>query len=131
MFAAAGAPMLLAQSFAKNMGLYGERAGALSVVCASPEEAKRVESQLKGVIRAMYSSPPKHGAAIVAAILSDPALFAEWRVELKGMADRINLMRTVRCLALCAGSLGCSTLKVQRDAWHCRSVQVGSSLLLL
>lgn len=96
LFAASGAPLMLAQSFAKNMGLYGERAGALSVVCGSREEAVRVESQVKGVIRAMYSSPPKHGAAIVSVILSDPTLFAEWRVELKGMADRINDMRTVR-----------------------------------
>ena len=89
--------MVLAQSFAKNMGLYGERAGAFSVVCATSEEAKRVESQVKSVIRAMYSSPPKHGAAIVTEILSSPELFAEWRVELKQMADRIHHMRQV-CL---------------------------------
>lgn len=98
LFLDAGAPMLLAQSFAKNMGLYGERTGALHVVCASPEEAKRVESQVKGVIRPMYSSPPRHGAAIAAAILGDDALMAEWRQELKHMADRINAMRQVRCL---------------------------------
>jgi aspartate/tyrosine/aromatic aminotransferase len=87
--------MLLAQSFAKNMGLYGERAGCLHIVCTSAEEAKRVESQMKGVIRPMYSSPPKHGAAIAAQILKDPVLFAEWRLELKGMADRITAMRQV------------------------------------
>lgn len=95
LFLDAGAPMLLAQSFAKNMGLYGERAGALHVVCASAEEAARVGSQVKGVIRPMYSSPPRHGAAIAAVILGDPALYEEWCVELKMMADRINDMRQV------------------------------------
>eukprot|EP01025_Chloroclados_australasicus_P012952 TRINITY_DN16198_c1_g1_i1.p1 TRINITY_DN16198_c1_g1~~TRINITY_DN16198_c1_g1_i1.p1 ORF type:complete len:461 (+),score=65.19 TRINITY_DN16198_c1_g1_i1:153-1535(+) len=93
LFLNAGVPMLLAQSFAKNMGLYGERAGALHAVCASPDEAKRVMSQIKGVIRPMYSSPPRHGAAIALAILKDPALYAEWCEELKIMADRINDMR--------------------------------------
>jgi aspartate aminotransferase, cytoplasmic len=87
--------MLLAQSFAKNMGLYGERTGALHIICGSSGEATRVESQLKGIIRPMYSSPPRHGAAIAASILSDDALFAEWRRELKMMADRINAMRQV------------------------------------
>ena len=95
LFLNAGMPMLLAQSFAKNMGLYGERAGALHIVCANKEEKKRVESQLKGVIRPMYSSPPRHGAAICALILKDPVLYEEWTVELKMMADRINSMRTV------------------------------------
>ena len=98
LFLGAGVPMLLAQSFAKNMGLYGERTGALHVVCASAEEAKRVESQVKGVIRPMYSSPPRHGAAIAAVILGDDALMAEWRRELKHMADRIHAMRQVRVL---------------------------------
>ncbi len=93
LFASAGVEMLLAQSYAKNMGLYGERIGALSVVCSSAEEATRVDSQLKGCIRPMYSSPPGSGAAIVAKVLSDPVKFAEWKVELKAMADRIILMR--------------------------------------
>lgn len=84
------------QSYAKNMGLYGERAGALTVVCSAAEEAGRVESQLKRVVRAMYSSPPRHGAEIAGLILNDPALFAAWKVELKAMADRIIDMR--RCL---------------------------------
>ena len=75
------------------MGLYGERVGAVTVVVADPGVKGRVESQLRSTVRAMYSSPPKHGAAIVATILNDPALFAAWRVELKGMADRINAMR--------------------------------------
>ncbi|KAL6770488.1 AST1 [Auxenochlorella protothecoides x Auxenochlorella symbiontica] len=93
MFAEAGLELLLAQSFAKNMGLYGERAGALTVVSADADTSARVESQLKRVIRAMYSNPPRHGAEIVAAILSDPELYALWKAELKGMADRIISMR--------------------------------------
>eukprot|EP00741_Cyanophora_paradoxa_P010996 tig00020553_g10630.t1 len=88
-----GFTMLVSQSFAKNMGLYGERAGALNVVCSSADEAGRVLSQLKPLIRVMYSNPPAHGARIAAAILGDKALFAQWGVELKGMADRIIKMR--------------------------------------
>eukprot|EP00850_Spirogloea_muscicola_P014667 SM000107S14033 [mRNA] locus=s107:11063:15025:- [translate_table: standard] len=92
-FADDGGELMIAQSYAKNMGLYGERVGALSAVCRSSEVARRVESQLKLVIRPMYSNPPAHGANIVAAILGDRALFDEWMVELKGMADRIIRMR--------------------------------------
>ncbi|KAK9829925.1 hypothetical protein WJX72_008678 [[Myrmecia] bisecta] len=94
LFADAGLELLLAQSYAKNMGLYGERVGALTAVTRDPQVTKRVESQLKQVIRPMYSSPPIHGAAIVTTILRDPAMFAQWRVELKGMAERIQTMRT-------------------------------------
>jgi len=88
-----GQEMLLAQSFAKNMGLYGERVGALSVVCASKAVAARVEGQLKLVIRPMYSNPPRHGAEIAARVLGSPALFEEWKDELRGMAGRIKEMR--------------------------------------
>ncbi|GFR46635.1 hypothetical protein Agub_g8246 [Astrephomene gubernaculifera] len=92
-FAEAGLELVLAQSFAKNMGLYGERAGALSVVTRSKEVAARVESQLKLVIRPMYSNPPKHGAAIAARVMGDPGLCALWKEELRGMAERIKAMR--------------------------------------
>lgn len=84
----------LAQSYAKNMGLYGERAGAFSLTCASKEEADKVMSQIKILIRAMYSNPPIHGAKIVSEILGDPKLKADWLVEVKGMADRIISVRT-------------------------------------
>lgn len=94
LFADAGMEMLVAQSFAKNLGLYGERVGALTVVTSDPAVTKRVESQLKTVIRPLYSNPPRHGAAIVVAILSDPELYKQWRVELQGMADRIKSMRS-------------------------------------
>lgn len=93
LFVADGGECFVAQSYAKNMGLYGERVGALSVVCTNAAVASRVDSQLKLVIRPMYSSPPAHGAAIAATILADGRLFQEWTVELKGMADRIISMR--------------------------------------
>ncbi|CAL4973941.1 unnamed protein product [Urochloa decumbens] len=92
MFVADGGELLMAQSYAKNMGLYGERVGALSV-CGSADVAVRVESQLKLVIRPMYSSPPLHGPSIVATILKDSEMYNEWTVELKAMADRIISMR--------------------------------------
>lgn len=93
MFVADSGELLLAQSYAKNMGLYGERIGALSIVCKTADVAGRVESQLKLVIRPMYSNPPIHGASIVAAILKDRDLYNEWTIELKAMADRIISMR--------------------------------------
>lgn len=89
-----GHNILLAQSFAKNMGLYGERAGAFSVVCADKDEAARVMSQIKILIRPMYSNPPINGARIVSTILGDAALRTEWLGDVKGMADRIIAMRT-------------------------------------
>ncbi|XP_004291203.1 PREDICTED: aspartate aminotransferase, cytoplasmic [Fragaria vesca subsp. vesca] len=92
-FAADGGELLVAQSYAKNMGLYGERVGALSIVLKTSGVAAKVESQLKLVIRPMYSNPPIHGASIVATILKDKDLFNEWTIELKAMADRIISMR--------------------------------------
>lgn len=85
----------LAQSFAKNMGLYGERIGAFSIVCESAEEKKRVDSQIKILVRPLYSNPPVHGARIAAEILNNPDLYNEWLVEVKGMADRIIKMRAL------------------------------------
>ena len=85
----------LAQSFAKNMGLYGERVGAFSIVCESAEEKKRVDSQLKILVRPLYSNPPIHGARIASEILNDPSLNKQWLGEVKGMADRIIKMRAL------------------------------------
>lgn len=70
--------MFVSQSFAKNMGLYGERAGALHIVLNSKETADKVLSQLKQIIRSIYSSPSRHGATIAATILNNQELFAEW-----------------------------------------------------
>jgi aspartate aminotransferase, mitochondrial len=86
-------PVLLAQSFAKNFGLYGERCGTLSVVCGSPEQRERVLSQLRTIIRPMYSSPPIHGSSIVRTVLSDPHLTAQYYDECRHMAARIQTMR--------------------------------------
>jgi aspartate aminotransferase len=100
LFVDEGVPFALAQSFAKNFGLYGERVGVLSMVCADGDEAARVLSQLKIIVRGMYSNPPIHGARIVSAVLRDPALEAEWRAECKTMADRIIAMRIALQTAL-------------------------------
>ena len=93
-FVASGVDLFVATSFSKSFSLYGERVGALSVVCASAEEAARVLSQLKIVIRTNYSNPPTHGAQIVATVLSTPALRAQWEEELAGMRQRIKTMRS-------------------------------------
>ena len=92
-FLAAGLDFFVSTSFSKSFSLYGERVGALSVVCASKDEATRVLSQLKIVIRTNYSNPPTHGAAVVAAVLTTPALRALWEEELAGMRQRIKAMR--------------------------------------
>ena len=93
LFAEAMTPVFLASSFSKSFSLYGERVGACSVVTASPEEAKRVLSNLKKVVRTNYSNPPTHGSQIVATILADKELKALWEKELGEMRDRIKKMR--------------------------------------
>ncbi|CAE7901027.1 Got2 [Symbiodinium sp. KB8] len=93
-FEADGNRMMLSQSFAKNFGLYGERVGTLSVVCNDAEEQKRVLSQLKIVIRRMYSSPPLQGARIVAEVLGDEKLSKQWYQECAEMAERIKKTRS-------------------------------------
>eukprot|EP00164_Ancoracysta_twista_P008221 GFYU01011821.1.p2 GENE.GFYU01011821.1~~GFYU01011821.1.p2 ORF type:complete len:453 (+),score=140.97 GFYU01011821.1:56-1360(+) len=93
MFADDGHSILLAQSFAKNFGLYGERVGCFSVVCKDADQAAIVDSQVKLIARPRYSNPPIHGARIVKTILSDDALTKQWRQEVQGMADRIISMR--------------------------------------
>ena len=92
-FAETGSPLFVSSSFSKSFSLYGERVGALSVVAASGEEAQRVLSQLKRVVRTNYSNPPTHGAQIVASVLTTPELRALWEKELAGMRDRIRDMR--------------------------------------
>ncbi len=92
-FLAAGIDFFVSTSFSKSFSLYGERVGALSVVCASKDEASRVLSQLKIVIRTNYSNPPTHGAEVVATVLNTPELRKLWEEELAGMRVRIKLMR--------------------------------------
>lgn len=81
------------QSFAKSFGLYGQRVGAVHIQCSNKESAERVLSQLKIVIRPMYSNPPIQGARIIEEVFKDPALLAEWKSELKAMSDRMNGVR--------------------------------------
>ena len=92
-FVQAGLTFFVSTSFSKSFSLYGERVGALSELCASKEEADRVLSQLKIVIRTNYSNPPTHGGAVVAAVLNDPELRALWERELGEMRVRIKAMR--------------------------------------
>jgi aromatic-amino-acid transaminase len=92
-FVASGMDFLVSTSFSKSFSLYGERVGALSVLCRSKEEAERVLSQLKIVIRTNYSNPPTHGGAVVAAVLNNPELRALWEKELTEMRVRIKAMR--------------------------------------
>ncbi len=92
-FLASGMDFFVSTSFSKSFSLYGERVGALSVVCGSKDEAARVLSQLKIVIRTNYSNPPTFGATLVATVLTTPALRTMWEEELAGMRLRIREMR--------------------------------------
>ncbi|MCT8176294.1 MULTISPECIES: amino acid aminotransferase [unclassified Variovorax] len=92
-FVAAGLTFFVSTSFSKSFSLYGERVGALSVLCENKEEAARVLSQLKIAIRTNYSNPPTHGGAVVAAVLGNPELRALWEKELGEMRVRIKAMR--------------------------------------
>ena len=91
--AAAGIAFFIANSFSKSMSVYGERCGALSVVCPDAAQAVNVLGQLKSTVRRNYSSPPIHGGQLVATVLTDPELRANWETELGGMRERILAMR--------------------------------------
>jgi aromatic-amino-acid transaminase len=88
-----GLSFLIANSFSKSMSLYGERCGALSIVCPDADQAARVLGQMKFMIRRNYSNPPMHGGQIVAKVLTDPKLRALWEAEVKEMRERIQSMR--------------------------------------
>ncbi|KYQ95252.1 aromatic amino acid aminotransferase [Serratia plymuthica] len=92
-FAAKHQELIVASSYSKNFGLYNERVGACTIVAADAETADRAFSQVKAAIRANYSNPPSHGAAVVATILGDDALRALWEQELTDMRQRIHRMR--------------------------------------
>lgn len=92
-FISQGHMPIICQSFAKNFGLYGERVGALHIVSESKDQREIIDSQLKILIRPHYSNPPIYGARIASIILNDEQLTAEWRREVKSMADRIIKMR--------------------------------------
>jgi aromatic-amino-acid transaminase len=92
-FADLGIPVFVSSSFSKSLSLYGERVGSLSVVAPTPDEAIRVLSQLKRVVRTNYSNPPTHGGRVVAAVLTTPELRVLWEDELEQMRERIKQMR--------------------------------------
>lgn len=92
-FSKSGLQFFISSSFSKSFSLYGERVGALTIVTAGKEEAGRVMSQVKRVVRTNYSNPPTHGGAIVAAVLASPELRQQWEDELAGMRLRIREMR--------------------------------------
>jgi aromatic-amino-acid transaminase len=92
--ASAGVSFFIANSFSKSMSVYGERCGALSVVCPNAHEAALVLGQMKFTVRRNYSSPPIHGGQIVATVLTDPGLRQSWETELGAMRERILAMRT-------------------------------------
>lgn len=102
LFADSGMPFFVSSSFSKSFSLYGERVGALSIVANSAEEADRVMSQLKLVIRTNYSNPPTHGATVVGLVLNTPELNALWQKELGEMRERIQLMRKLMVEQLAA-----------------------------
>ncbi len=95
-----GLSFFVVNSFSKSMSLYGERGGALSVVCATAEEADRVLGQLKSTVRQNYSSPPVHAGAVVTRLLTDPALRASWEADLAAMRQRMAAMRIALHAAL-------------------------------
>ncbi len=92
-FVAAGGEAIVCGSFSKNFGLYAERSGSLSVVTQSAETAGPVLSQIKSIIRTIYSTPPKHGGSVVETVLGTPELRTRWEVELAGMRERISDLR--------------------------------------
>jgi aromatic-amino-acid transaminase len=114
-FVDAGLDCFVATSFSKSFSLYGERVGALSVVCSSRDDAARVLSQLKIVIRANYSTPPTHGAKVVAAVLTTPELRGLWEEELAGMRLRIRGMRAALAERLRAEGVSGDLGYVQRQ----------------
>jgi len=94
-FAQSGVPFLIASSFSKSFSLYRERVGAVCFVTKDADEAKRVTSQLKRVIRTNYSNPSSHGGQVVALVLGDKELHTRWEGEVKEMRERIQRMRTL------------------------------------
>ncbi|NOI65526.1 amino acid aminotransferase [Vibrio sp. 99-8-1] len=94
-FAKYNSEILVASSFSKNFGLYNERVGAFTLVAESEQTAATAFSQVKAIIRSIYSNPPAHGSAVVTHILNNPALRAEWEQEVAEMRDRIQEMRSL------------------------------------
>eukprot|EP00892_Ulva_mutabilis_P012093 jgi/Ulvmu1/9256/UM050_0005.1 len=92
-FVEQGHEVMVSQSYSKNLGLYGERVGAINVVCNDKETADKSLSQLKRIARAMYSNPPVHGARIVAEVVNEESMFDQWKAEMEMMSGRIMGVR--------------------------------------
>jgi aspartate aminotransferase/aromatic-amino-acid transaminase len=97
--------LLIASSYSKNFGLYNERVGACTLLGANKQVAETAFGHIKGAVRANYSNPPSHGAAVVTTILNDAALRAEWEKELSGMCSRIHAMRELLVKELAAAGI--------------------------
>ncbi len=93
-FCTQGGEAFICNSFSKNFGLYAERVGGITAVTSSADSAKAILSQIKRVIRASYSNPPLHGAAIVNKVLGDQTMRSDWVTELASMRDRIKQLRS-------------------------------------
>uniref|UniRef100_A0A3P9IL12 Aspartate aminotransferase n=2 Tax=Oryzias TaxID=8089 RepID=A0A3P9IL12_ORYLA len=93
-FVSEGFELFIAQSFSKNFGLYNERVGNLTVVAKDGENLTRTLSQMEKIVRTTWSNPPSQGARVVSRTLNSPELFAEWKGNVKTMADRVLLMRS-------------------------------------
>jgi aspartate/tyrosine/aromatic aminotransferase len=118
-----GMELLVTQSYSKNFGLYGERIGALNVVCKDADCAKKIQSQLGLIVRAMVSNPPLHGAQLVATVIGNDALYKQWDGELKMMSNRIVAMRTALVEALKA--IDCPTPAPIYSDWSHITSQIG------
>ena len=121
-FISEGFELCVAQSFAKNFGLYGERAGAFHFVTGAGPDARntigRISSQLAILQRSEISNPPAYGARIASLILNDPALFTEWEANLRTMAGRIKDMRKALRSKL-------EELNGKPDSWRHITDQIG------
>jgi hypothetical protein len=118
-----GMELMVTQSYSKNFGLYGERIGALNVVCSDPACAKRIQSQLGLIVRAMVSNPPLHGAQLVATVIGNDGLYKQWDSELKMMSQRIVSMRGALVQALQA--IDCPTPAAVYKDWGHITSQIG------
>lgn len=114
-FIAEGHEMLIAYSFSKNFGLYGERVGFLTTVCGSTHVVPLVASQIKSLIRGNYSNPPIHGARIVTTILKSHELTLEWKNELHNMCERVREMREALIAALLVKGKNCDFTPIHQQ----------------
>jgi aspartate/tyrosine/aromatic aminotransferase len=105
-FLATGCEVLVASSSSKNFALYNERVGSLAIIGADGAAASSIASHARMAVRTMWSNPPAHGGAIVATILNDATLRAQWEGEVSAMRTRIQGSRAAFAAALTAAGAG-------------------------